>query len=58
MGALHEESTIFTTFLKARMTCTSHTSGGNGLVYHYNDLYDTYYVPEEAKVYALFRSPQ
>ena len=50
-GTPYEDSVFFTTFIKARIRCTA------GISYHYNDLYGTHYIPEERRLYAVFRTP-
>jgi hypothetical protein len=54
---------IFTTFLKARMTCVS-GGGGNEIPYYYDELQDTFLVESEKedgslekKLYAIFTAP-
>ena len=55
-GTLLEQNTVFTTFVKARIRCSiSHPK--SNVAYHYNDLYGTHYIPEERRLYAVFRTP-
>jgi hypothetical protein len=55
---------IFTTFLKARMTCVSGGGGSGEIPYYYDELQDTFLVESEKedgslekKLYAIFTAP-
>ena len=50
---LHDGSQLFSTFIKARISCTTNN---NNPIYHYNEIYGTYYSEEENKIYAVFQA--
>ena len=52
------DTTLFTTYIKARFSCSSNPDSRTGVPYHYNELYGTYYHATEEKLYAVFRSAQ
>ena len=56
---------IFTTFIKARISCTSGTGTSSDIPFHYNEIQDTFFVPSgssegvvgsEEQLFAVFNS--
>ncbi len=56
---------VFTTFLKARISCTSGTGSSNDIPFHYNEIQDTFFVSSgspdgavgsEQQLFAVFNS--
>ncbi len=56
---------VFTTFIKARISCTSGTGSSNDIPFHYNVIQDTFLVPSgspdgsvgsEEQLFAVFNS--
>jgi hypothetical protein len=65
INAFSKPYRIFTSFLKARMTCVSGTGGAGAIPYHYDKLRDTFIVESkrsdgsvERNLYAIFNAPE